>query len=123
MFRATVRGMFAHKLRLFLTTASIALGVAFLAGTLILTATLQVAFTQLFAKVSSGTDAVVREKSAFDLSAGVGTSRSPVPAAMLDRVRKVPGVAAAEGSISGYALVTDTAGRAVLPKGGAPSMG
>ena len=40
----TLRGMVAHKLRLALTTASIALGVAFLAGTLVLTDTMRVAF-------------------------------------------------------------------------------
>ena len=62
MFTATVRGMLAHKLRLVLTTASIALGVAFLAGTLILTDTMKLAFDQLFGKVSSGTDAVVRTR-------------------------------------------------------------
>ena len=44
MFTATLRGMVAHKLRLVLTTASIALGVAFLAGTLILTDTMALAF-------------------------------------------------------------------------------
>jgi len=40
MFASTLRGMVAHKMRLVLTTASIALGVAFLAGTLILTDTM-----------------------------------------------------------------------------------
>jgi putative ABC transport system permease protein len=60
MWTATLRGMLAHKLRVALTTASIALGVAFLAGTLMLTDTMQLAFTQLFGQVSSGTDAVVR---------------------------------------------------------------
>ena len=70
MFAATLRGMIAHKLRLVLTTASIALGVAFLAGTLILTDTMTVAFDQLFGKVSSGTDAVVRTATAVDLVFG-----------------------------------------------------
>jgi putative ABC transport system permease protein len=60
MWTATLRGMLAHKLRVALTTASIALGVAFLAGTLMLTDTMKLAFTQLFGQVSSGTDAVVR---------------------------------------------------------------
>ena len=44
MFAATVRGMITHKLRLALTTLSIALGVAFVAGTLILTDTMTLAF-------------------------------------------------------------------------------
>ena len=58
MLTTTLRGMVAHKLRLVLTTASIALGVAFLAGTLVLTDTMGTAFQQLFGKVSAGTDAV-----------------------------------------------------------------
>ena len=37
--------------------------------------------------------------------------------------RAVDGVAAAEGAVSGYALLTDTDGKAVLTKGGAPTMG
>jgi putative ABC transport system permease protein len=123
MFTATVRGMLAHKLRLVLTTASIALGVAFLAGTLILTDTMKLAFDQLFGKVSSGTDAVVRTHASFDQTSGVGLSRAPIDAAVLDRVRAVDGVRAAEGSVTGYALLTDTHGKAVLTKGGAPTQG
>ena len=65
MLTATFRGMVAHKLRLVLTTASIALGVAFLAGTLVLTDTMGLAFEQLFGKVSAGTDAVVRTEAAY----------------------------------------------------------
>ena len=124
MFTATVRGMLAHKLRLVLTTASIALGVAFLAGTLILTDTMKLAFDQLFGKVSAGTDAVVRQESAYD---AVGRRR---PQPRTDpgrgpRPRSRPSTAsrAAEGSVSGYALLTDTEGKAVLTNGGAPTMG
>jgi len=123
MFKTTWRGMTAHKLRLVLTTSSIALGVAFLAGTLILTDTMKVAFDQLFGKVSSGTDAVVRQESAYDASSGISLSRAPIPASALDAVKQVDGVAAAEGAVSGYALLTDTHGKAVLTDGGAPTMG
>ena len=65
MLTTTIRQMLAHKLRLVLTTASIALGVAFLAGTLVLTDTMGLAFEQLFGKVSSGTDAVVRAEAPY----------------------------------------------------------
>jgi len=123
MFKTTWRGMTAHKLRLVLTMTSIALGVAFLAGTLILTDTMKVAFDQLFGKVSSGTDAVVRQEAAYTQAAGIGVSRAPIDAAVLDQVRSVDGVAAAEGAVSGYALLTDTRGKAVLTSGGAPTMG
>jgi putative ABC transport system permease protein len=123
MFTATLRGMLAHKLRLVLTTASIALGVAFLAGTLVLTDTMGLAFDQLFGKVSAGTDAVVRAKAAFTATEGTATSRGPVAASLLDDVTAVAGVRAAEGAISGYALLTDNAGRAIVTNGGAPTLG
>src|SRR3954467_9369036 len=123
MFTATLRGMLAHKLRVILTTASIALGVAFLAGSLILTDTMNTAFDRFFGGLGSGTDAVVRHEAASSAAAGVGVSRPRIPAGLLPDIRKVPGVAAAEGVTSGYALITDTHGKAVLPKGGAPTMG
>lgn len=123
MLTTTLRGMVAHKLRLALTTASIALGVAFLAGTLVLTDTMGVAFDQLFAKVSAGTDAVVRTEAPYSASDGVGTSRAPIDAAVLDDVAKVDGVRVAEGSVSGYALLTDNDGQAILTKGGVPTLG
>ena len=78
MFASTLRGMVAHKVRLVLTTASIALGVAFLAGTLILTDTMSLAFDQLFGKLGAGTDAVVRTEAAYKQAEGAGLSRAPI---------------------------------------------
>src|SRR3954469_7151733 len=123
MLTATLRGMLAHKLRLLLTTASIALGVALLAGTLILTNTMGNAFDMLFGKISSGTDAVVRTEAPYTATEGVGTDRGPISASVLDQIRKVDGVRAAEGSVSGYALLTDEDGRAITTNGGAPTNG
>ncbi len=123
MFSTTIRQMLAHKLRLVLTTASIALGVAFLAGTLVLTDTMGLAFEQLFGKVSSGTDTVVRAEAPYTATDGVGTSRGPIPASALNVVKNVDGVRAAEGSVTGYALLTDNDGKAILPSGGAPTQG
>ena len=123
MLTATVRSMLAHKVRMLLTTASIALGVALLAGTLILTNTMGTAFDMLFGKISSGTDAVVRTEAPYTATEGVGTERGPIAASVLDRVRQVDGVRVAEGSVSGYALLTDNDGRAITTNGGAPTNG
>lgn len=123
MLTATFRSMIEHKLRLALTTASIALGVAFLAGTLVLTDTMGLAFNQLFGKVSSGTDAVVRTEAPFTQSSGVSTEHGPIAASVLPRVAAVDGVHVAEGSVSGYALLTDNDGKAVTTNGGAPTLG
>ena len=124
MLTATLRGMVAHKLRLVLTTASIALGVAFLAGTLVLTDTMGLAFEQLFGKVSAGTDAVVRTEAPYTAVRGhrhQPRRRSPPRSSTTSR--KVDGVRAAEGSVSGYALLTDNDGKAILTSGGAPTHG
>ena len=123
MLTTTVRGMLTHKLRLVLTSASIALGIAFLSGTFMLTDTMKLAFRQLFGQVSSGTDAVVRQESSYDAAAGAGLGHPPIAASVLDTVRSVDGVAAAEGGVTGYALLTDTRGKAVLTSGGAKTMG
>jgi putative ABC transport system permease protein len=123
MLTATFRGMIAHKLRLVLTMSSIALGVAFLAGTLILTNTMGLAFDQLFGKISAGTDAVVRTEAPYTSTEGVGTTRGPISASVLDDVRAVDGVRAAEGSVTGYALLTDNDGQAITTNGGAPTNG
>src|SRR3954469_14798103 len=97
MFLATVRGMLAHKLRVVLTTVSITLGVAFLAGTLILTDTMNTAFDRFFGQVSSGTDAVVRHETAYTSASGAGVSRAAIPASVLAQVRRVPRVRVGRG--------------------------
>ena len=66
MFGTALRNLWAHKLRLMATALSITLGVAFMAGTLVLTATMRKTFDNLFADVYRGTDAVVRAKAAFE---------------------------------------------------------
>jgi len=124
MFVATIRGMLAHRLRLALTTASITLGVAFLAGTLILTDTVHKAFDQLYGKVAAGTDAVVRQQAAYTPgSDSTGARNKPISATTLDTVRHTSGVRAADGVLGGYALLTDTAGKAIVPGIGAGSYG
>ena len=125
MFTATLRGMLAHKLRLVLTTASIALGVAFLAGTLILTDTMKLAFEQLFGKVGRRhRRRRPHRRPRSTRATGVGLSRGPDRrVACSTQVRAVDGVRAAEGSVTGYALLTDTEGKAVLTSGGAPTHG
>jgi putative ABC transport system permease protein len=120
MLLATIKGMLAHKLRLALTATSIALGVAFLAGTLMLTDSMERAFDEMFANAAAGTDVVVRAES--DLAAGSGGDRPLVPADLLRTVRRADGVAVAEGSVSGYALLTGSDGKPIQPQG-APTTG
>ena len=65
MRKATIRSLLAHKLRLALTGLAIVLGVGFVAGTLILSDTLNATFDTLFKGIDSGTDVRVRAKKSF----------------------------------------------------------
>ena len=121
MLLATVKGMLGHKLRLILTATSIALGVAFLAGTLMLTDSMQRAFDDLFADAGSGTDVTVRGETNVD-AAGVNDDRPPLPSSLLGELRQLSDVSVAEGSVEGYALITDADGKPIQPQG-APTLG
>ena len=120
MLVTALKGMLAHKLRMLLTGTSIALGVAFLAGTLMLTNSMQRAFDGLFGDVNASSDVVVRTESGVQLSGS--DERPPVAPDVLARVRGVDGVAAAEGHVSGYALIVGADGKPIQPSG-APTLG
>jgi putative ABC transport system permease protein len=119
---ATISGMLAHKLRVALTLISIALGVAFLAGTLMLTDSMQRAFDDVFASANSGTDVAVRSKAGPVKTQDPDDAHAPVPASLLPTVAGVDGVAAAEGNVKGYALLTDANHKPIQPNG-APTIG
>ncbi len=122
MVRAVLKGVLAHKLRLFLTALAVVLGVSFVAGTFVLTDTINKTFDTLFTEISAGTDVSVRATSGFGEDAPAETLRDTVPASVLDVVRRVPGVQAADGTVSGYAQFVDEEGKAVTTSG-APTLG
>ena len=124
MFRTTMKGMVAHKMRLAMTALAVSLGVAFLAGTLVLNATMNQTFDKLMSSVYAGTDSVVREKAAFEGLQNTGEQRGRVDASLLDTVRGVDGVAKAEGLTVGFARIVDKQGQAMgNPSNGAPTLG
>ena len=94
MWRVTIKGLLAHKLRLALTALSIVLGVTFIAGTFVLTDTLHNTFNTLFSNIYQNIDFQVRGVAQFG-SGGTAT-RNPVPESVVSTVRAVPGVEAAE---------------------------
>lgn len=122
MFRLTVRELAAKKLRLMTTAIAVMLGVAFMAGTLVLTATISKTFDGLFADTYAGTDAYVRGTSEID--ANFGVQRPRLDASIVDTIATVDGVAAAEAKVSGYAQLVDSDGQPVGDPGeGAPTFG
>jgi putative ABC transport system permease protein len=97
------KGLLAHKRRLVGTFLAVFLGVAFLSGTLVLGDTLRSNFDDLFTEANAGTDVVVRHES--DLSTDPGepdTQRGLIDASLVDTVRGVDGVAAAEPTVEGF---------------------
>ncbi len=67
MIRLSMRNLRAHATRLVSTVSAVALGVAFLAGVLVLTGTFQRSFDDMFAAGGATTDAVVRSTDGVDL--------------------------------------------------------
>ena len=97
------KGLLAHKRRLVGTFLAVFLGVAFLSGTLVLGDTLRGNFDDLFTEANAGTDVVVRHASKLSTDPGEPDSqRGLLDASLVDTVRDVEGVAAAEGSVEGF---------------------
>jgi putative ABC transport system permease protein len=120
VWKVTYKGLLAHKLRLALTALAIVLGVTFISGTLVLTDTLHGTFSTLFGHVYQNIDFEVRGKAAFTTSGGA--VRNAIPESLVSSVRQVPGVAYAEGTVSGYAQFVAPDGKAITTTG-APTLG
>ena len=123
MLKTTLKGLLAHRVRLAMTAIAIVLGVSFVAGTFVLTDTMNQVFTNLVQDGTAGVDVVVRGDAAFSsINNGQTAERATVPADVLDRVRSVDGAATAQGSVSGYAQIVDKDGKAITPMG-PPTLG
>lgn len=123
MFRTTIKDLSARKLRLLTTSIAVLLGVAFMAGTLVLTDTIGATFDDLFTDANAGTDAYIRGEAAFD-NTDLGAQRPRVDESLVATVAAVDGVAVAQPYIQSYAQIVDKDGRAMgNPDMGAPVLG
>jgi putative ABC transport system permease protein len=128
MWRATWKSLLAKKLRLVLTTLSIVLGVGFVVGTYVLTDTMNAAFDEVFANISTTSDLLVRSTSAFQGEAtgpggGAGEERQPLDESVVGEVAALPGVALADGDVSGTAQMIDPATDKAIGGVGPPTIG
>jgi putative ABC transport system permease protein len=121
MFRLTIKELAAKKLRLFSTALAVFLGVAFLAGTLVLTDTVMSTFDDILEDAHAGTDAYVRGASPLDLS--FGEQRPRIDDALVDTINNIDGVASSAVNITGYAQVVGDDGEPVSETSGAPVLG
>ncbi len=100
MLRTTLAGLVAHRLRLLLTSLAITLGVGFIAGTFVLTDTIEQGFRQLFTA------------DAAKIAVAVTPKDKELTDAVLKKIRTLPGVADAQGLVQGSAPLLDKSGRA-----------
>jgi len=121
--RFAFRGLLSRKLRTSLTAIAIVLGVAMIAGTFVLTDSIDQAFDRIFTDIRKGSNAVISGKSAFDVGDQTGVAAPELDESLLPKVRALPGVAEAEGSVDSDAtqFIGDD-GKAVV-FGGAPNLG
>jgi putative ABC transport system permease protein len=121
---ASLKSLMARRTRAALTALAIVLGVAMIAGSLILTDTIDRSFTSIFGSSYAQTDLVVHGSQVVDGSyAGAPT----VPASLLPEIQAVPGVAEAGGNLvdlqgsSSIAKILDPDGEPI--GGNMPSFG
>ena len=110
-----LKGLATRKLRSLLTMVAIVLGVAMVSGTYVLTDTIEVAFDSIFTKSYDDTDAVVTGTKQVEWSE---SGKAVVPVALLEKVRALPEVEEASGTLLDFSGDTDQA--QLLDKQGKP---
>jgi putative ABC transport system permease protein len=133
MWNQAIKNLSAHKLRLALTAVAVVLGVAFMAGTLVLTGTLKHTIDGLFRQTTSGYSVVVRATTPYSASGvfsgggggagGAANSRPLTPESLIPTIRATPGVADAVGSLQGQVSLVSSDGKAIKGHAGAPTIG
>jgi putative ABC transport system permease protein len=120
MWTTTLKGIAGHKRRFVSTCLAVVLGVTFLTGTLVLGDTVRHGFDDMFAEANEGTAVLVR--SSVRIGGDDTGQRGVVDPSVVDAVRAVPGVAAAEAVVTGPAQLVAADGTAV-GGGGPPTLG
>src|SRR5213080_3863543 len=99
MLAVALKGLAARKLRASLTALAVVLGVAMISGTYVLTDTINNGFDTIFTQSYKNADVVISGKSAFTNANGNVVEPPSFPESILTKVRALPGVAVAAGSV------------------------
>lgn len=122
VLKTSLRNFFAHKGRMALSAVAVLLSVAFVSGTLVFTDTMNTTFDKLFAVTSTDVKITPKEKEDDGFASQTGKPDT-LPASTLAQVRKVEGVAFAEGAVSlDSVTVVDKENKSLGPTGGAPTV-
>src|SRR5262245_44480697 len=121
MFRLTFKNLRARKLRFALTGLAVVLGVAFMAGTMVLTQTMNQSFHKLVEAGAGGTDVVIQQPATE--SGHHSEVRPRIPATTLETVKTVDGVDSAAGMINGFAQIVQPDGTVKKDQGFSATIG
>ena len=110
MRKVALRGLRARPVRTALTAFAVVLGVAMIAGTYVLTDTINKSFTNILAQANAGTDVVVVPRKVDD---DFSSDPPPLDEELVERLRAAPGVRNVAGAVFGQVSIRDRAGKSV----------
>jgi putative ABC transport system permease protein len=116
--RLALRGLAARKLRTSLTIVAVLLGVTMIAGTFVLTDTIQRAFDDIFSAQTKGADVIVSGRTQVESDFSMPR---PLDDKLLKEIKSLPQVAQVAGQINDVAAVVGKDGK-IVSTGGAPTV-
>lgn len=120
MFKLTVRGLLAHKIRFGLTAFAVVLGVGFVVGSFVIRDGLKETFDEIVESLNADLDAEVRGATEFDDGTGL---TPPIPDDLVDVVAGVEGVRETAAVLTSFSIVPiDADGETILDATGAPTI-
>ncbi|OEV05370.1 ABC transporter permease [Streptomyces oceani] len=108
MFRTALRNVLAHKARLLMTVLAVMLGVAFVSGTLVFTATIQNAFQKSSEEGFSHVDVAIQPNK--NKGESISGPTNNLSQRTLDKANQLSGVESAIGVADGFAGLADKNG-------------
>jgi putative ABC transport system permease protein len=108
-----VKSLWARRARALATTFAVVIGVAFVAGSYVLTDTIFAAFDEIFSESLKGTSVVVTARNPVEQQSG---DVPTISAALLPKVKRTPGVRLAAGAIFTPGGFFDSEGDAIGSK-------
>ena len=116
MFRIALKNVLARKGRLLLSSLAVIAGCTFLSGVFVFSDTINSRIDTIFATAYDRTDAFVRSSVKIENDFGED-QRGTISTSLIDEVRAVPGVKAADGDVRGTAVITNPEGTIVGGEG------
>src|SRR5262245_57500562 len=116
MFKIALKNVLARKGRLLLSSLAVIAGCAFLSGVFVFRDTINDRISKVFATAYDHTDAYVRSAVKIENDFG-DDQRGTIDESLIEQVRAVPGVQAADGDVRGTAIITNPAGDIVGGEG------